>query len=496
MQARRAAVTSGRFGILASLGRLLILAIPTFLLLVGSLRSNGSTAQLLWLGTLFQALGFLLALGIQHSQRDSVSPAVIMLYVIGLSWLVLAGAEREDWFFHLAQAILLVIPLGFFGVQYLRESGAHVLRRARQLAQRLATRTEWPADLRDCRLLPEVKALRAAVHIDASPALNLLNHFSPRVRVAALAALEFRPSWKKGQAEIVLQLAQKAVEPEVRAAAINALANLEDRTLVEALAEFLNDRSPLVRQTATEALLWDTERRWPWIRLAIRSALANPAHVEDGPLQHENSLLTAEALADLTAWAAEKGVLGLRSSLTLSAHYNNALTNGASAALIQELRRQLADAHAPAMLRLELARLLHHHQELEPTLLKDLLDPSNPAPLRLIAADALLQGPNGDEAQACLRELARLPNREMALATADIIQRRLGVDLGLNPSRMPEAQTRAAAEVVRRLLLWANRQAESDRVQLAPREPNYDDMDLEPAHAEEPVWRPLSEPQD
>jgi hypothetical protein len=487
-----------RFGILPLLGRLIILLIPTVLLLGASLRSSGSSAHLLWLGTFFQALGFLLALGIHQSQRGSVSPSVVMLYVIGLSWLVLGGSGREDWYFHLAQAVLLVIPLGFFAVQYLRESGAPTLRRARQLAQRLAARTDWPADLRDCRLLPEVKALREALHIDASPALNLLSHSSPRVRVAALAALEFRPSWRKGQAEVVLKLAQKAAEQEVRAAAINALANVEDRVLIEALAEFLNDRSALVRHTATEALLWDTERRWPWIRMAIRAALANPSHVNDGALQHENSFLTADALADLTAWAAEKGVLGLRSSLTLSVHYNNALNNGGSTALVKELRKQLADAHAPAMLRLELARLLNHHQELDTSLLQELLDPSNPAPLRLIAAEALLTGPTAAEAQACLRELARLPNREIALATAEIVQRRLGVDLGLTPGQpLPNAQNRAAAEVVRRLLLWTNRQTDSDRVRLAAqREADFEDLDMEPARADEPVWRPLSEPQD
>ena len=55
--------------------------------------------------------------------------------------------------------------------------------------------------------------------LDAAPALVLLNHARVQVRVAALAALEFRQNWRVGQAEMVLQLAQQTREPAVRAAA-------------------------------------------------------------------------------------------------------------------------------------------------------------------------------------------------------------------------------------------------------------------------------------
>ena len=54
-----------------------------------------------------------------------------------------------------------MVPLTVFGYQTLNESGAPALRRANLLAQRLAGRKEWPADLAACRSLPEVKALRA-----------------------------------------------------------------------------------------------------------------------------------------------------------------------------------------------------------------------------------------------------------------------------------------------------------------------------------------------
>jgi HEAT repeat protein len=363
---------------------------------------------------------------------------------------------------HLAQAVLLVVPLAAFANQCLRDSGAPALRRARQLAKRLADRKDWPADLQAVRSLPEVKALREALHIDAEPALALLNHAKPPVRVAALTALEFRQNWRPGQPEMVLHVARRALEPEVRAAAVNALANLDDRFLIEALAEFLSDPSPLVRSAATEALLWNTEQHWEWIRQALRTALANPLYECDGPLNLGGNRLCDEAVTDLTAWATEKGVLAMRAALTLGAHYTLALASGSgpSAHLLGSLRRQLSDARTPAMLRLELARLLHQQRELGPDLLRTLLATSAPAPVRLIAVEALLgQQSHSPEAVAALHDLARLPNREIALSTADVLQRRLGVELGLPRGQsLPPTHSRLAAEVARRVLLWATQQ--------------------------------------
>ena len=37
-------------------------------------------------------------------------------------------------------------------------------------------------------------------------------------------------------------------------------------------------------QAATEALLWDTENRWHWMRHAVRAALSDPTLQCDGPL--------------------------------------------------------------------------------------------------------------------------------------------------------------------------------------------------------------------
>src|SRR5207253_6934943 len=107
-----------------------------------------------------------------------------------------------------------------------------VMRRANGLASRLANRQDWPADLLQCRGLPEVKAFRAALAWDAAPALAMLQNPRVEVRVAALAALEFRKDWRPGQAELVMQIAQRAKEPAVRAAAVLALGNLDERPMI------------------------------------------------------------------------------------------------------------------------------------------------------------------------------------------------------------------------------------------------------------------------
>ena len=71
--------------------------------------------------------------------------------------------------------------------------------------------------------------------------------------------------------------------------------------------------------------------------------------------------------------------------------------------------------------------MLLRHQLLDGALLEVLVESGNPVPLRLVAADALLAAGPHDSAVAALRDIARLPNREIALATADVVQRRLGV---------------------------------------------------------------------
>jgi hypothetical protein len=104
--------------------------------------------------------------------------------------------------------------------------------------------------------------------------------------------------------------------------------------------------------------------------------------------------------------------------------------------------------------------LLWNGQDLDRPLLEKLLDPANPASLRLIAVEALLNEKHDAqvpaEALAALRDLARLPNREIALATADLVQKHLGVDVGLPPGKpLPPLHSRHAAEVTRQVMTWA-----------------------------------------
>src|SRR5262249_21089124 len=147
--------------------------------------------------------------------------------------------------------------------------------------------------------------------------------------------------------------------------ALSALANIEDRALIESLAEFLRDPAPQVRRAATEALLWDTERRWIWIRHAVRRSLGDPLCQDDGPLRLSGSLLIGEAVDDVTAWASEKGLLGMRAAITLGAHYARALNESQDPDLVLTLKAQLADPHAAPVLRMELARLMHSHNLME-----------------------------------------------------------------------------------------------------------------------------------
>ncbi len=442
---------------LIRLGSVGVLLLPLTLLLAAGAHNPHTESQLFWLGAGVQAVACLASLWVTRFGRESSSSVVILLYVIALGCIVVGSPGQLDWRLHVSRSILLVIPVVFFALQCLRDSGATTIRRARLLAARLQARKDWPGDLMQCRFLPEVKALRECLHVDASPAIEMLADHRPAVRVAALAALEYRLSWRPGQTEVILQLAKRAQEPEVRATAVNALANAEDRGMVESLGELLRDRSALVRQTATEALLWNSEQRWYWLRDLIRNALNDPTCLGDGALRLGGNALTQETLNDLHAWCAEKGLISQRAAATLGAYYGQMLATGGTSELPDRLRKHLLGSTTPAMLRVELARLLIDHRELDAGALRQLIQSSMPAPVRLLAAERLLSIDSSPEAVAALHELARLPNREIALATAEVVQRMLNIDLGVPRDQgLPAVHSTAAADIARRVLSWAN----------------------------------------
>jgi hypothetical protein len=277
--------------------------------------------------------------------------------------------------------------------------------------------------------------------------------------MAALAALEGRGQWRPQQPDAVLKLGREAAEPEIRIAAVRALINVTEREMVEAVAEFLHDPSQRVRIATAALLLSEWDIHWNWIRGAVRKTLAEPRCQEDGPLRPGSRSPGTEALADLTAWTSEKGLLGLRSALTLGDHYARQLATEVDADILASLRVKVQDVHAPPMLRLEFAKLLQRHQALDVPILRHLVSPSTPAPLRLLAVEGLLANGESDQAVAALHDLARLPNREIALAVAEVAQRNLGVDFGLTLEQpRPSVQSRLAAEVARRVLAWATQQ--------------------------------------
>src|SRR5437763_17162892 len=107
----RHAMTSGRQRVsyFVRVGRLVLLLLPLVLLLIAGHRVGGTEGLILGLGALFQALGCALALWTRGMGREPVGPALILLYVIALSWLLLGASTRSDWLLHIDQEILLVV---------------------------------------------------------------------------------------------------------------------------------------------------------------------------------------------------------------------------------------------------------------------------------------------------------------------------------------------------------------------------------------------------
>jgi hypothetical protein len=439
--------------------RLGMLLLPILLLALAAFRAakDGRPQTILWLGTLVQVLVSLLVFKSQRLGRSPLGSAMLVLYVIALSLLAVGHgmAGMSDWYPRYAQGVLFLVGTMFFAHLVIAESGVRDRYQACKMALALADRTQWPADLNHCRQMPEVKQFREALQGDPSPAFALLGHAFPEVRVAAFAALEGWREWQPGQPELLAEILQRSPEAGVKAAALRVLASVRDRPMVERLSMYFNDPAREVRQAAAELLRWSLAERWPWLRLAVRDALAHPAQA-DGPLLPEGTQLPPEAIKDLKAWVAEKGLLSVRATWTLAAHYERCLAEHAEEKLLQELRHQLLDAHTPAVLRIELSQLMQRRQLFDKALLEKLLDPMNPAPLRVIAADALLAAGKHAGASTALRDVARMPNRDIALATADVVQRRLGVDLGLTPGQtLPPINSRPAADVTRRVMAWA-----------------------------------------
>jgi hypothetical protein len=390
--------------------------------------------------------------------RPPVSASVIVLYLVALGWVWLPTRGVTDWAIHAGQGVLLLGAVGLVALHDLARTGAEPLRRANRWSRRIAARGHWPLQLADCRTLPEAEELRGAIRDEPSPALALLSDPRPQVRVAALGALEYRPRWRPGEAELVLKVARAAHEPAVRAAAAYALAGVGTAELVGALADFLRDPAPEVRHAAAEALLWDGDRRWGLAREAVREALADPRQAEDGPLFVGTTRVPAAAIADLTMWAAEHDPLCTRSIQILVEQYHRGLLDADRPELASELAYQMLALETAPGLRVELAALLRDHHLLGPELLDRMTNMDQPGPMRLFAAEVMLRtNPHDPDGVDVLRGLARQPNRELAVQIGGILQNVLGLELGLAPGgALPAPNSKAAADLARRVHAWAN----------------------------------------
>jgi hypothetical protein len=353
--------------------------------------------------------------------------------------------------------VLLLVGVALLAAHDLNRTGAEPMRRANWWMRRISTRTEWPMQLSDCRMLPEAAGLRDAIRDEPGPALSLLSDHRPEVQAAALGALEHRAHWRPGEAELVLKHGRESREPAVRAAAVYALAGVDSADLIAGLAGFLRDPSAEVRQAAAEAVMWDSDARWPFLRDSVKEALADAKLANDGALFLGTGRLPAAAVADLITWSAEHAPLAQRVILTLIEHYHTDLLAGNRPELGSELAVMMLSHETPPPLRVELAALLRDHHLLSPDLLDRLTNPDQPGPIRLFAAELMLRiNPHDPDGVDVLRGLARQPNREMAVRVAAVLQNVLGLDLGLPPGDLPQANTKYAADAARRVIAWAN----------------------------------------
>jgi hypothetical protein len=379
----------------------------------------------------------------------------VALYGLALAWFWICAEDYGDWTSRLTTGLLLTLLMVLVACQELHATTSAAGRRAHLQLHRLAQRQNWPANLAEITQLPEVGALRDTLSEDPTPALMLLMHPRPEVRMAVLGALAFRPRWKRGQALLVMQVVKYAPEQPVRIIAIRALAHVTDPRLLGQLAGYLRDPDPAVRKATADALFADIRERWPAIRHSVRSALADPRCAADGALICRG-VLPSLALVDLTVWAGEIGTVGKRSAITLIRYYRRIVQEDSSPKLIAHLAEQMLSSSVPAAVRVEMAHLVRDAGGLQPRAMLRMLDSDQPAPLRLLAAEAVLQ--NGEDAKAAdvLREVARQPNRELAIAAAVVIQKCLRIDMGLPISQPPPPpQSKQGAEVTRRVMQWA-----------------------------------------
>jgi len=461
---------------------LVILFAPALALGLVSLEYRNS---LLFIGSIAEILIACLVIRSREVWRPPASALTVILYAMALGWLWVATGTASEPGLRLLRGSFILVAIGLWMVHDLTKSGVEPRRRAKKLTQKLLVRLRWPNTVMEFEEIPEVRQLHAAVRIDPSLAFVLIEDPRPDVRIAGLMALQGRPYWRWDEASVVLKVARSAREPEVRALALAALYNAAGGEFLRGLAPFLKDSSPDVRRVALETMLVDGERRWGYIREAIRSTLVDPALVSDGPLLGAAGRLPAVALCDLTGWAVEPAPLAERSVRTLLAHYDLALRNQQNVVLPTELSRQITEEATPAILRVELAHLMRRRGCIPTEQLDRMTDADQPGPIRLLAAEIMLTNdPNDQSGLDVLRGLGRQSNRDTAFAIARILQNIVGIDFGLPPPGIAPTP-KQSVDLTKKVAAWASgRNTSEDALDFTPL----------PAHRVESTYGPSSVP--
>ena len=445
---------AARNSLAASLVLSVLLLGPSVLLGLAAVRADGLPRSV--------AAGVAVTLGLEAvfllyrygPGRAARSLFLLVFYGIAVGVLRFNSPDFSSLVTHLSLAAAILVPVGLFCRRELATTGGGT-RRVKFLIRQLLTRKEWPVSYAAYRDCPQLQALREGLRENSAPALPLLAHDDVRIQVAVLTCLELHQHWRKGQVEAVLQRAHHSDEPAVRATAALALANVVKSRHLQGLLAFLRDPNEEVRRAAAMAVLWDAGSRWTEIRGQIRLALAAAHAAKDGPLPCSGALPNA-AINDLVMWSAEAGVIGKRSTQTLVRHCQKAIHEDGSPAAILRVVSLVSDPKVPAPVRVEVAHRLQQADAFPHDIANRLLGPGNPTMLRVQAAGAVLSRHGDPRAVEVLREAARQPNREIALAAAAIVQKYLSVDMALPVgAELPAINSREAADITRRVLKWA-----------------------------------------
>lgn len=456
-------------GPVGNLLRVAALLGPALLMLLAYLRAEGAAAPWLGIGVVVELAAILIVLAVSRG-LPTLAVAVFATWpvawiIVGLmTVLTLGDGLQGEWLFALLNGILPLPLLAVISAFVVRQSGALLIQQARHVAHQIMTKTDWPSDLQACRELPLIQDFREAIRFDATAAIQLLENPKPQVRLSALTALDSRRYWRAGQIERVIALLHKETQPDLLAAALRALIHTHEIRVLEAVAEKLKHPNLAVRQAAAAVLLREStsKRRWTHVRTGVHNALGDASYRDEGPLLPAGMRLNQDALEDFLAWSEERGAIGARASRTLAAHYAQLMMERPSDHALR-LRQLALESNRAVELRAALTRLLWERGYADQQFLEALLEQVNPQPLRLLAADALLQAGPHMRSIACLREIGRQPNRELALATADVVQRRLGTDMGLAMGQpLPAVNSSRAVEVQRRLMTWSSKAEHSE----------------------------------